>query len=579
MQMFNKRVLGISFLALMLVVAFLFNGCTKKTKEADKRPNFVVVLVDDMGFADLGAYGAEISTPNLDTLATEGVRFSNYHTAAACSPTRSMLLTGVDSHLLGMGNMIEIMADNQFDQPGYEGYMTGNVVTIPTLLRDAGYNTYMVGKWHLGKTKDSLPAARGFERSIALMESGADNWEKKTYLPMYEYVHFYEGFEQTDLPDDFFSTDYYIDRLKEYIKTDRGDQRKPFFAYVSFQAQHYPLHAPQKYIDKYKGVYDVGWDEIRASRYARQVEMGLMPAGLSLPPNRAAPAWNTLNEKERRVQAKKMAVYAAMLDNLDANVGRLIAYLKEIGEADNTVFLFMSDNGADNNEQDKVFPEWYAANFDLSYDRMGLKGSYVNYGPGWAAASGAPLNLFKGSASEGGMRVPLIVSGPGIRSGVTTDAFAYVSDITPTLLEMAGVAPPSGTYDGREVHPIMGKSMLDFLGGEADRIHGPLDAVAYELAGGAAVFRDGYKLMKNNPPFGDKKWRLYRFGEDPVEVNDLSGKEPEIRAALIEAYDRYAKDVSLIEVPDDYNPITQVQKNVERNKAKEMTDKVPLTWE
>lgn len=373
-------------------------------------------------------------------------------------------------------------------------------------------------------------------------------------------------------------TDYYIDRTKEYIGADHGDGQ-PFFAYVSLQAQHYPLQAPQNYIDKYEGVYDVGWDEIRARRYARQVELGLMPAGLPLPPIAAAPNWDSLSDEERRVLAKKMAVYAGMLENVDDNVGRLMAYLEEIGEADNTLFLFVSDNGADNNEQDKVFADWYAANFDLSYERMGLKGSYVNYGPGWAGASGTPLTLFKASASEGGMRVPFIVSGPGVQSGVQTDVFGYVSDITPTLLELAGVSTPSGSYAGRDVHPITGKSMLAFLRGATDRIHAPNDAVAYELAGSAAVFRGDYKLMRNNPPFGDKQWRLYRISDDPLELNDLAGTEPEIFAELIAAYERYSAEVNLIEVPDDYDVLAQVQKNVARNQAEEILDKVPVTLE
>jgi arylsulfatase A-like enzyme len=236
----------------------------------------------------------------------------------------------------------------------------------------------------------------------------------------------------------------------------------------------------------------------------------------------------------------------------------------------------MSDNGADNNEQDKIFPEWYAANFDLSYERMGLPGSYVNYGPGWAGASGAPLTLFKGAASEGGLRVPFIISGPkGIRSGVTTDAFAFVTDITPTLLELAGVPAPTGSHGGKEVHPINGKSMLSFLRGEKDGVHGSDDTVAYEMAGSAAVFRGGYKLTRNNPPFGDRQWRLYRPVEDPVEANDLAGAEPELFAELAAAYDRFAEDFNLIEVPDDYNPILQVQKNVARNQGEEATDKVP----
>ena len=344
--MMNTR--SCSLLGACALLVSLATACAPgdQTSElAAERPNFIVFLMDDTGYGDIGAYGSEVSTPNIDRIAADGMQFTNYHTAATCSPTRSMLLTGVDNHLTGMGNMIEIMADNQWDQPGYEGYMGNSVVTVATLLKDAGYHTYMAGKWHLGKTKESLPAARGFERSFALMESGADNWEHKTYLPMYDYVHFYEGFEETDLPDDFvFMTDYYIDRTKEYIGADHGDGQ-PFFAYVTLQAQHYPLQAPQNYIDKYEGVYDVGWDEIRARRYARQVELGLMPAGLTLPPVAGAPNWDSLSDEERRVLAKKMAVYAGMLENVDDNVGRLMAYLEEIGEAENTVFIFASDNG------------------------------------------------------------------------------------------------------------------------------------------------------------------------------------------------------------------------------------------
>ena len=563
---------------LVLTAVFMVVGCAgpgDTQPEMTDRPNIIIVLLDDTGYADIGAYGSEISTPNIDRLASAGVRFTNFHAAAACTPTRGMLLTGVDNHRVGMGNMIEIMADNQFDQPGYEGFMGYSVVTLPTLLKDAGYHTYMAGKWHLGKTKKSIPAARGFERSISLMESGADNFEKKSYLPMYDFVHFYEDFEEVDLPEDFFSTDYYTDRLIEYIGKDHGDG-KPFFGYLSLQAQHYPLQAPKEYIDKYDGVYDVGWDEIRAKRYARQVELGLLPAGLTLPPIAAAPPWDSLSDEDRRMYAKRMTVYAGMLENVDVNFGRLTAYLEEIGEADNTVIVFMSDNGADNNEQDKAFPEWYAANFDLSYEAMGLPGSYVNYGPGWAGASGTPLTLFKGSASEGGLRVPLIISGPtGIRSGVTTDAFAFVTDITPTLLELADVSAPTGSYAGKEVHPINGKSMLGFLRGDADHVHARGEAVIYEMAGSAAVFRDGYKLLKNNPPFGNRQWRLYRPIEDPAEVNDLAQAEPALLAEMVAEYERFAVDFDLIEVPDDYNLIVQMQKNVARNQGEEVTDKVP----
>jgi len=547
------------------------------TAQAQQKPNIIICLVDDMGYADLGCYGSEISTPNIDALAAKGVMFTNFHTAATCSPTRSMLLTGVTNHLIGFGNMDEIMADNQFDQPGYEGYLSNRVVTLPTILKDAGYHTYMAGKWHLGKKKASLPASRGFERSIALMESGADNWEKKTYLPLYDDVTFYEGFEKVNkLPKEWFSTDYYIDRMIEYIGKDHGDG-KPFFGYVSFQAQHYPHHAPKEYIEKYVGVYDDGWDVLRERRYERQVKMGLMPAGLKMRPNPDVPDWDKLSDKDKRSHSKRMAVYAAMLDNLDNSIGRLLDYLRKIRELDNTVIVFMSDNGADNNDQLKIFPDWYAENFDLSYERMGLKGSYANYGPGWATASSAPLTLYKASASEGGMRVPFFVYYPEkLQVGVTTSAFAYVTDVAPTLLELAGVDAPRGVYGDRKVHEIMGKGMVGLLSGDKKFVHGEDDYVAYELAGGAAVFRGNYKLLKNNPPFGDRRWRLYDISVDPTETNDLSKQKLEIAKQMQADFDRYAKRVNLIPVPDDYNPLVQLQKNRERNQVKEAEKKVPV---
>jgi arylsulfatase A-like enzyme len=265
-----------------------------------------------------------------------------------------------------------------------------------------------------------------------------------------------------------------------------------------------------------------------------------------------------------------------MLENMDSNIGRLRAYLQELGEDENTVYVFMSDNGADNNEQDKIFPEYYKKNFDLSYERMGLKGSYANYGPGWASASGAPLTGFKASASEGGMRVPFIIHYPKrLQKAVTTAAFAYVTDITPTLLDLAGVALPQDTYAGRKVYPPMGKSMRPLLEGKEPRVHGANDVAAYELAGSAAIFRGDYKLLKNNPPYGDRTWRLYNIVEDPVEANDLSKKKPELYQEMLEAYATYAKEVNLIEVPADYDVLEQLQKNVDRNNVKEKTDKVP----
>jgi arylsulfatase A-like enzyme len=545
--------------------------------QAQQKPNIIICLVDDMGYSDLGCYGSEISTPNIDALAAKGVTFNNFHTAATCSPTRSMLLTGVTNHLVGFGNMDEIMADNQFDQPGYEGYLSNKVVTLPTLLKDAGYHTYMAGKWHLGKKKPSLPASRGFERSIALMESGADNWEKKTYLPLYDDVTFYEGFEKVKkMPKNWFSTDYYVDRMIGYIEQDRSDG-KPFFGYISFQAQHYPHQAPQEDIDKYMGRYDKGWEDVRQERYDRQVKMGLVPAGLKMNKNGDVTDWDASSDKEKKTSSKRMAVYAAMLDNLDDSIGRLRDYLQRIDQLDNTIIVFMSDNGADNNDQVAIFPDWYAANFDLGDEKMGLKGTYSNYGSGWATVSNAPLTLYKGAASEGGMRVPFFVYCPEkIRAGVRTNIFAYVTDITPTLLEFAGIEKPKGSHGGREVYDIMGKSMVGLLTGTSDHVYGEDDFVAYELAGSAAIFRGDYKLVKNNPPFGDHQWRLYNTIEDPTESTDLSAANPKLVTQMKTDFANYSKKVNLIPVPDDYTPIAQLQKNRERNEVKEKEKKVPV---
>lgn len=243
--------------------------------QAAPRPNILLIVADDMGFSDPGAYGGEISTPNIDALAAEGLQFTNFHVAATCSPTRAMLMTGVTSHKVGMGNMKEIMADNQKGQPGYETWLNDQAVTLPTLLRDAGYRTYMAGKWHLGSRPESLPGARGFQRSVALLESGADNWEAKHYLPAGT-ATWVEDDQPIRLPDDFYSSFFYADKLIEYLSSE-PDSEQPFFAYLAFQAVHAPHHAPAEYVERYADTYVEGWDVIRQRRYDRMTAMGVVP--------------------------------------------------------------------------------------------------------------------------------------------------------------------------------------------------------------------------------------------------------------------------------------------------------------
>ena len=323
--------------------------------EAPRRPNIVVILGDDLGFADMGSFGSEIRTPNLDALAKEGVRFTNFYTHASCSPTRSMLLSGVDTHLNGLGNMDEWTAPNQRGVPGYEGYLNDRVVTLPQLLKDAGYHTYMVGKWHLGKAPGQIPAARGFERDFSLLDGAGSYWDMTNFTAASPLSVFTEdGRYLTRLPDDYYATKTYTDKLIAFIDAHRGDG-KPFFAYVSHQAPHDPYHLPKDWRSRHVGEYDKGWDAVRQARLKRQVELGIMPAGTQL----AERMWFLpdpvlLAPATRAILGKKMELYAGMVENLDFHVGRLIDHLKKIGEYENTIFIVFGDNGAEGTDLFKM---------------------------------------------------------------------------------------------------------------------------------------------------------------------------------------------------------------------------------
>jgi len=580
----------------MAVVAFFLltvaGGCEQATNQTTtesaeepttKRPNILIVLADDMGFGDIGSFGSEIETPNIDRLASHGIRFTNFHVGAACSPTRTMLMTGVDNHLAGLGNMLEIQADNQFGKPGYEGHLNDSVVTVATLLRDSGYNTYMAGKWHLGHTPETIPHARGFDRSFALMQSGADNWVHMPYAPLYTEVNYFDDDREVQLPtEDYFSTNYYTDRVIEYIESGRGDN-KPFFAYVAYQAVHYPHQAPREFIDKYNGVYDGGWDVLRRERLNRQKEIGVVDADVALEEQFTKtalddwkiPNWDALTDEEKRFNARRMQAYAGMVDNMDVNVGRLLSYLDEIGEAENTLVIFLADNGADPN-QTPFFPgfrPWYEENYSLTYQSdydgdysaMGLKGSYADYGAGWAAASNTPTSYYKTFSTEGGIRVPFVAWFPEkIPAGRTDRSFGFVKDVVPTVLEVAGVGVPGTSYDGRTVHAISGTSMWSVLTGETTTVHDDTETIGYELAGSSAIFKGKYKLVQNLPPKGTGEWELYDMNADPAEVNNLATDMPDLVSELVQAYADYEAQNGVVPVPEGYDPLVQAAKNAAR---------------
>jgi arylsulfatase/uncharacterized sulfatase len=527
-------------------------------------PNIVLILADDLGFSDTAPYGGEIPTPAISELAAQGITFTNHHMAASCAPTRAMLLTGVDSHLNGVPNIPESIPPVQAEHANYRGTLNHRVVTIATLLKDAGYHTYMAGKWHLGKTPDLLPSRRGFERTIAMADTGADNWDKKPYLPMYKQANWFGDGKEIDLPEDFYSSKFFVDKTIEFIESNRADGR-PFFSYVPFQAVHMPVQAPQEYTDKYMGKYDEGWTALRERRLASAKALGIVPADTELAKVSSTADWDALTDEDRRYKSKEMAVYAGMIDAMDHHIGRLVTYLKETGQYEHTVFIFASDNGPEGSEalagwRGVYLRMWFATHdYRTDYETLGTRGSFVDIGPSFGNAAASPLAYYKFFAREGGMRVPMVIAGSLVESaGNISNAFTYVTDLAPTILEIANVKPPTGSYAGREVHRISGKSLVPLLTGNAARAHAPDEAIGYELGGNAALFKGDHKIVKDRGPVGDDEWHLFNFWTDPGETRDLKEEMPDLFAEMMEDYRVYARDHQVLPVPDGYDQRREV---------------------
>jgi len=543
--------------------SLLFAGAAA-AEEPVRSPNIVLFLADDLGFSDTAPYGGEVPTPTISALAAGGVTFTNHHTAASCAPTRGMLLTGIDSHLNGVPNIPESIPPVQAKHPNYRGTLNHNVVTIATLLRDAGYHTYMAGKWHLGKSPDQLPSQRGFERTIAMADTGADNWEQKPYLPMYKKANWFGDGKEIELPADFYSSKFFIDKTIEFIESNRRDG-KPFFSYVPFQAVHMPVQAPQSFTDKYLGQYDEGWQVLRAQRLERAKALGVVPEGTLLAPVTGTPDWDALSDEQKAYEAKKMAVYAGMIDAMDHHMGRLIAYLRDIGQYDNTVFIVMSDNGPEASDVLSGWPGMYLRGwfrthgYNTDYDKLGTRGSFVAIGTGFGVSAASPLAYYKWFAHEGGMRVPLIIAGESVTErGRLSSAFTFVTDLAPTILQIAGVESPSGTYGERQIETMRGKSLLPLLANEASRVHRPDEPIGYELGGNAALFKGDFKIVADRGPIGDGEWHLFNYVKDPGEANDLRAEMPELFAEMLGDYQIYVRDNHVLPIPDGYDQREQV---------------------
>ena len=521
-----------------------------ETLAKTERPNILVVLFDDVGFMDVGAYGSDTRTPNIDALAGRGTMLSRYYTSPFCGPSRAMLMTGMDNHQVGMGTLVETATDEMRAFPGYSMVWKKEQDTIATLLSGAGYQTYVTGKWGIGEVGGNLPDRFGFHRSYVMDATGGGNYDAKPYLPGSHAVEWFEDGKPVTLPADWYSSRSLVDKMIAYIE--EGDQQRPFYAFLSLQALHMPIQVSAEYTDRYNGVFNAGWDVMREKRLKRAIELGLVPPTTTLaPPPASHRRWNALTPEQRAVSAREMQVNAGMMEAADFHVGRLIDHLKATGKLENTIIIVASDNGAESGMTSVNGPanlaidavKWLEG-FDTSYKNLGLQKSLTAIGPEWASVSSAPFNLYKFYGSEGGLRVPMIIAGPGIVASGIKHAPVHVADLVPTLLDAADVPYKPGQFYGR--------SALPMLSGSSPSTYFDNDNFAFEVSGNAALYQGKWKITRNTQPMSDGQWRLYDLSVDPGETTDVSAKNPELFKDMLAAYETYSKKVGVFELgPDD----------------------------
>lgn len=520
---------------------------------AADQPNILVLVADDLGYSDLGPFGSEIETPNIDALANAGMLLTNFHSGPSCGPTRAMMLSGTDHHLVGMGWQSPPEIPETQNNPHYTGHLNDNVATLPSLLADAGYHTYMVGKWHMGREPHQRPNARGFERSYVTAGGGASHFGDQHDL-FDEEATYWEDDKEITIPEDFYSSTFYTDRMIDFIDAGRKDG-KPFFSYVAYTSVHWPVQVPDDWLDRYKGKYDKGWDVLRDERLDRMRAQGIVGKDVTAYPRReGVPAWEELSPIAKQVETRKMEIYAAMVANLDFHIGRMIDYLKKTDQYDNTFILFFSDNGAEGNNIGGMVnnPYWLPARFDNRLENLGRPRSYIWMGPGWSHVSALPNRMYKGFVSEGGIRTPAFVTWPGLDKSVKrSNAVITVMDVLPTALGLAGHAHPGKTYQGREVVQPRGRSWLPHLTGQADNVHGSNFTNGWEVQGRNAFRQGDWKILWLWDPFGPGRWELFNLADDPGETRDLAAAEPKKLAELLAGWKDYVENTGVVVLDRD----------------------------
>jgi arylsulfatase A-like enzyme len=534
----------------------------------DRRPNFLLIVADDLGYSDLSCFGSEIPTPNIDSVAKDGSLLSDFYTAAACSPTRSMLLTGTDNHIAGLGQMHEFIRRNRKYQgrPGHEGYLNDSVVTLQEILSESGYETMISGKWHLGLTPDTAPSARGFQRSFSLLPGCANHYGYEPQLEEGENIpafiettvvalHEEDGKYVKKLPEGFYSTDAYTDKMLHYLTT--RDRKKPFFAYLPYAAPHWPMQAHKADRETFRGLYDEGPDALRLRRLEGLRKCGIIDEDCTVWPVHIPEQkkWEDLTDLERRKSARAMETFAGMVLAMDRGIGRVLEQLKQDGDYENTIIVFMSDNGAEGTSMEAipVVGPSIAAHIEKYYDNslenIGEEDSYTWYGGRWATAATAPSKLWKMMPTQGGIKVPAIISGPGIPKGVIDDCFMTVMDILPSFLELAQT-PHQTTWKGRSVAPVRGETLIPHFKKSAP-VHAADYVMGWELTGQAAIRKGNLKIVWLASPRGENRWELFDVKKDPGETNDLSRSHPDVLKEMLKHWEEYKRETGTVGLRTD----------------------------
>ncbi len=514
----------ISTLALLVVCAIA---------DATNRPNIVIIMVDDMGFSDIGCYGGEIKTPNIDSLAVSGLRFKQFYNTGRCCPTRASLMTGLHPHQAGIGHMTETPGTpSPLKNEPYQGYLNDRCVTIAQVLGKAGYHTLMTGKWHLGyHRKQDWPLQRGFDKYFGII-AGASDYFKPEGLRGLTYMN-----EPFEAPDGFYVTDDFTDYACRFVEDSVEAGDKPFFLYLAYNAPHWPLEAKPEDLRKYEGKYRVGWHEISRRRLARQRAMGLIDPAWTPAPHEG-PEWDTLSDKQKHILDLRMAAYAACIDSIDQNIGKLVRKLKSLNKYDNTIIFFLSDNGAC--AEGGILGSGSEKAVRNPGSTNGTAGPRC--GRAWANASNTPFRLYKHFVHEGGMSTPLIVHWPaGIpkrKLGSFVEPLGYLPDFMPTCLELAGADYPK-RWNGRPIHPTAGESLVSLIKGGAGPVR--TEPVFWEHEGNRAM-RDGkWKLVWA----GDGPWELFDTAKDRTEMNNLFESMPQRAANMKRTWESWARSTGV----------------------------------